>query len=1245
MNSSRFHTLSRVPGLLALVLILGAWGTASASTMLPLRADAQTSAPEVTVLAADARGLRLAFELPALEIETFDLTGEVFQSPWFSQAEMIGAVGEPALPEFTRFIAIPARSGATVRILATEEETFPGFRVLPMQDEDEPAFAIDRALYARNERVGGTAVEIGAPALMRELRVVPLTFRPVRYNPARGELSVLRRVEVRIDFAGTDLRNSPSREQVKVSRDLDAFYRGTVLNYDAGGRPDVWPASNNLGCYLIIAYNNATVLQTIQPLIEWRARMGYKTVLATTAETGTNPTQIKAWIQNAYNTWDDPPEYICIVGDATGSFGIGTFNESYSGCYGEGDHPYVQLAGDDLLPDAFIGRITAEDTNMLDLLVDKILAYETTPYTADPNWPSRACLIGDPSVSGVTCVQVMQWVKERLRVLGFTQIDTVFTSPFSSRITTSVNNGVDFVGYRGFYGVSGWGNTSVYNLANGEKLPFSVMLTCGTGSFTSGTSLNEAWFRGVQGAPYVIKGAIGAIGTATTCTHTRFNNCFFAGTAYGLYWEGHHKLGRAHARGKIEMVLDYGAYQFSEAARYIWWNNLMGDPATDVWTAGPTQLSVSVPMTVPFGADCVTISVMQGSLPRPNAWVYLYRAGEIGVGGYTDFAGMVDLPIATSTLGPVQVTVTGHNLYPYRGGFTIAQQPLFVGINGYTIDDDNNLPSQGNADGLPAPGETIVPVITLKNFGTQTADNVELTLAVDDPYVGVSSVGPIAYGTIAPGATANPTGDLVVSLSPLMPPGHVVRLDLTVSSGTSSWPSILHLPVSAADLSYVSHALNGCGAQLDPGEAAQLNVSLRNLGALTAAGPVQLMLASDTYAVRVTGAAGTIANSVAPGFTAITSAFEIRAPLDCVPGLLAHLRLAITFADGTRDSADFTMPVGTADSHAPTGPDAYGYFAYDQTDVTYPQRPTYAWIDINPSSGGSGVDVGLTDNGQNQDNTKTIALPFDFTFYGQSFDRVSVCSNGFLALGTSYVAPAQNWYLPAAQGPAYMIAPFWDDLYQYQTGRVYSWFDAAQHRFVVAWDNVRNEGSGSNESFEVILYDPVYYPTLTGDGEFVFQYETVNNNDGQQMYSTVGIQNGDHTTGITYNYFNQRPTTAASLTAGLAVKFTTAMPGASGVTDGATPTALRLVQNEPNPFRGTTAIRFGLGSGGPVALRVFDVNGQLVRTLYDGRLPAGEHAVRWYGTDQAGQPVPAGVYFYKLDAAEQTTTKKLLLLR
>lgn len=89
----------------------------------------------------------------------------------------------------------------------------------------------------------------------------------------------------------------------------------------------------------------------------------------------------------------------------------------------------------------------------------------------------------------------------------------------------------------------------------------------------------------------------------------------------------------------------------------------------------------------------------------------------------------------------------------------------------------------------------------------------------------------------------------------------------------------------------------------------------------------------------------------------------------------------------------------------------------------------------------------------------------------------------------------------------------------------------------------------------------------------------------------------------------------------------------------------RLDQNVPNPFNPATEIRFELASPGEVALRVYDVSGRLVRTLATGAHPAGEHVVRWDGRDDGGAPVSTGVYFYRLETAGFSQTRKTTLLK
>lgn len=103
-----------------------------------------------------------------------------------------------------------------------------------------------------------------------------------------------------------------------------------------------------------------------------------------------------------------------------------------------------------------------------------------------------------------------------------------------------------------------------------------------------------------------------------------------------------------------------------------------------------------------------------------------------------------------------------------------------------------------------------------------------------------------------------------------------------------------------------------------------------------------------------------------------------------------------------------------------------------------------------------------------------------------------------------------------------------------------------------------------------------------------------------------------------------------------------------GTTDApgvAVPPAFALGQNFPNPFERSTSIAFALPQGGEVDLRVYDVQGRLVRTLVQGARAAGRHTVAWDGADDGGRAVASGVYFYRLNAAGRQADRKLLMLR
>ena len=99
---------------------------------------------------------------------------------------------------------------------------------------------------------------------------------------------------------------------------------------------------------------------------------------------------------------------------------------------------------------------------------------------------------------------------------------------------------------------------------------------------------------------------------------------------------------------------------------------------------------------------------------------------------------------------------------------------------------------------------------------------------------------------------------------------------------------------------------------------------------------------------------------------------------------------------------------------------------------------------------------------------------------------------------------------------------------------------------------------------------------------------------------------------------------------------------------GAPPVGRRtsLAQNYPNPFNPSTSIEFTVRDRTRVTLKVYDVSGQLVRTLLEGDRDAGTvHRVTWDGRNDAGESVSSGVYFYRLVASDFTQTKKMVLLK
>jgi hypothetical protein len=91
--------------------------------------------------------------------------------------------------------------------------------------------------------------------------------------------------------------------------------------------------------------------------------------------------------------------------------------------------------------------------------------------------------------------------------------------------------------------------------------------------------------------------------------------------------------------------------------------------------------------------------------------------------------------------------------------------------------------------------------------------------------------------------------------------------------------------------------------------------------------------------------------------------------------------------------------------------------------------------------------------------------------------------------------------------------------------------------------------------------------------------------------------------------------------------------------------AISLSQNYPNPFNPTTQIDFSLNKSGYTTLKIFNVKGELIRTLVDGYKRRGDYSVLWDGKNKDGKEVRSGIYLYRLQVENHCITRSLTLVK
>lgn len=409
--------------------------------------------------------------------------------------------------------------------------------------------------------------------------------------------------------------------------------------------------------------------------------------------------------------------------------------------------------------------------------------------------------------------------------------------------------------------------------------------------------------------------------------------------------------------------------------------------------------------------------------------------------------------------------------------------------------------------------------------------------------------------------------------------------------------------------------------------------TLVNIGGTDATNVTATLSTDDPY-LTVTDASGyfgsmpidmLVDNSADPFTVAVSS--------DAPHGYEAEFTIIATGDGGFVDTIVHEIPIG---QQVPS--DGGYYYAY-YSGGPHEHTPAYNWVAIDSTQTTyPGISMDFYDN-----QSAYLPLPFPFTYYGVEYDSFTISSNGWIAMGVRVTTDWTNSGIPNSDGPEAMIAPMWDDLDPGNAGQpsdVYYYYDEANHRLIVEYFQVEHYAAGYHETFEVILYDPDYYVSPTGDGDILFQYFLAQ----QQVDNTIGIENEAEDQGIQYSRDNIYHEHAATITDEFAIRFTTWKPDQTGIEEysGYNEPAPYFLRVSPSITSGTVKIAFALsGHVGAKAVHIYDATGRRVR-VYNCE---GEQAtVTWDGRDATGNRVANGIYFVTLDSGEIRESRKVIMV-
>lgn len=855
---------------------------------------------------------QLVFTLGEYQIENTTINGQTFSTIVFNHSVTSMKKGWAELPYLSSAVQISNNKNVSVDVansqyvdIQLDHPLLPSRGVIYRnQDPASIPYEIDPASLIDTfyPKAITTADE---PYILRDIRGTNVKVYPFRYNAQQNILRVYTEIAVNVTDNNSAVINPKTKTSNVVLKEMDAMYQSIFVNYADYTKDEL--TVGNYGDILIITTERDE--DAIQAFIDWKKEKGFK-VFKEVVDVGTN---VKSLIQDSYDANPDIL-YVQLVGDwadikCDQGGGANAPMDPMLGC----------VEGSDWYPEIAIGRFSGSAPAHITIQVDKAINYEKTS-TEETDWYSKALSLGSNDGSGGDDGE-KDWAhtnviyNDKLEPFSYDEHFTAYDpGANSSQVASALETGISIANYCGHgsetsWVTSGFNNSDIAQLTNGDKLPILFSVACVNGAFHSGECFGEAWLKKEDGgAVMALMSTINQPWNPPMRGQDYFNDILTGGYNYDEHSgqnginteEGRTFLGPIVVNG---LVLMYTEASNSEDLETLQTWTTFGDCSLQPRTIAPAEMSLSNEVVI-SGVDYSAVVTSDGD-PIEGAMVGLSQAeGDLYYSAITDENG--EFTIEHELIpGEAKLVVTSMNKE------TIYLDIMVISPDGpYLVIDDFEVNTE---DGLVMYNSEVSMDLVFENLGSDPASGVSVTItSEDDMYCSLMSGLTVEVGDIAANETVVIEDAFSFAIADDATDQYMVNLTFDIS-GTAKevWQDNvsfkINAPVMASQFVEVDDTEGGDGnGRLDAGETALIKINGWNNG--HAMSPeASMSLATSSQWLTINSSAYDL--GAVEAATAVMAEFEVTVSEDAPIGEFANFSMDISAGNYT-DNASMMLALG-----------------------------------------------------------------------------------------------------------------------------------------------------------------------------------------------------------------------------------------------------------------------------------------------------------------------------------------------